>query len=289
MADYYNISQLIEICPGSPAQMSLSESGSPWANIPTAPSAGCVHLTRKKIWLLLSRVCYLQHRYFYCNMDCCALQRGGLLSAKSDSWHTPCAGDLADAAAAQLVILLASHVHVCRQQMVGDFVLHGQVEQQLGHAVCEHAQRSLQHVSHCVGQERSGVLHLQNRTAFSTNSLWLPQLASGAFISIIFFASGVSQKAYFFSLNFYRDPAVFPVTAVTPAIRKAKDTQYGAILRHISSIPCDPALAAFLFLRGYRYPAWRRAGCGRGYPLPLPYPHRPRSSGWQRCGAGCGY
>ena len=140
MADYYNISQLIEICPGSPAQMSLSESGSPWANIPTAPSAGCVHLTRKKIWLLLSRVCYLQHRYFYCNMDCCALQRGGLLSAKSDSWHTPCAGDLADAAAAQLVILLASHVHVCRQQMVGDVVLHGQVEQQLGHAVCEHAQ-----------------------------------------------------------------------------------------------------------------------------------------------------
>ena len=177
MADYYNISQLIEICPGSPAQMSLSESGSPWANIPTAPSAGCVHLTRKQIWLLLSRVCYLQHRYFYCNMDCCALQRGGLLSAKSDSWHTPCAGDL----------------------------------------------------------------------------------------------------------------AVFPVTAVTPAIRKAKDTQYGAILRHISSIPCDPALAAFLFLRGYRYPAWRRAGCGRGYPLPLPCPHRPRLSGWQRCGAGCGY
>lgn len=56
MADYYNISQLIEICPGSPAQMSLSESGSPWANIPTAPSARCVHLTRKKIWLLLSRV-----------------------------------------------------------------------------------------------------------------------------------------------------------------------------------------------------------------------------------------
>lgn len=48
MADYYNISQLIEICPGSPAQMSLSESGPPWANIPTAPSAGCVHLTRKK-------------------------------------------------------------------------------------------------------------------------------------------------------------------------------------------------------------------------------------------------
>lgn len=95
MADYYNISQLIEICPGSPAQMSLSESSSPWANIPTAPSAGCVHLTRKKIWLLLSRVCYLQHRYFYCNMDCRALQRGGLLSAKSDSWHTPCAGDLA--------------------------------------------------------------------------------------------------------------------------------------------------------------------------------------------------
>ena len=45
--------------------------------------------------------------------------------------------------------------------MVGDVVLHGQVEQQLGHAVCEHAQRSLQHVSHCVGQERSGVLHLQ--------------------------------------------------------------------------------------------------------------------------------
>ena len=29
---------------------------------------------------------------------------------------------------------------------------------------------------------------------------------------------------------------------------------------------------------GSRYPAWRRAGCGRGYPLPLPYPHRPRSS-----------
>ena len=49
-------------------------------------------------------------------------------------------------------------------------------------------------------------------------------------------------------MNFYRDPAVFPVTAVTPATRKAKDTQYGAILRHISSIPCDPALAAFLFL-----------------------------------------
>ena len=161
MADYYNISQLIEICPGSPAQMSLSELGSPWANIPTAPSAGCVHLTRKKIWLLLSRVCYLQHRYFYCNMDCRALQRGGLLSAKSDSWHTPCAGDLADAAAAQLVVLLASHVHVCRQQMVGDIVLHGQVEQQLGHAVCEDAQRTFQHVRHCVGQERSGVLHLQ--------------------------------------------------------------------------------------------------------------------------------
>ena len=64
----------------------------------------------------------------------------------------------------------------------------------------------------------------------------------------LYFASGVSPKAYFSSLNFYRDPAVFPVTAVTPATRKAKDTQYGAILRHISSIPCDPALAAFLFL-----------------------------------------
>ena len=153
MADYYNISQLIEICPGSPAQMSLSESGSPWANIPTAPSAGCVYLTRKKIWLLLSRVCYLQHRYFYCNMDCRALQRGGLLSAKSDSWHTPCAGDLADAAAAHLVVFLACHVYVGGQQVVGDVVLHGQVEQQLCHAVCEHAQRSLQHVSHCVGKQ----------------------------------------------------------------------------------------------------------------------------------------
>lgn len=47
------------------------------------------------------------------------------------------------------------------QQVVGDVVLHGQVEQQLCHAVCGHAQRSLQHVSHCVGQERTGVLHLQ--------------------------------------------------------------------------------------------------------------------------------
>ena len=94
-------------------------------------------------------------------MDCRALQRGGLLSAKSDSWHTPCAGDLADTAAAHFVVFLASHVHVGGQQVVGDVVLHGQVEQQLCHAVCEHAQRSLRHVSHCVGQERTGVLHLQ--------------------------------------------------------------------------------------------------------------------------------
>ena len=53
MADYYNISQLIEICPGSPAQMSLSESGSPWANIPTAPSAGCVHLITLCLFALM--------------------------------------------------------------------------------------------------------------------------------------------------------------------------------------------------------------------------------------------
>ena len=85
-------------------------------------------------------------------MDCRALQRGGLLSAKSDSWHTPCAGDLADAAAAQLVVFLACHIHVGGQQVVGDVVLHGQVEQQLCHAVCEDAQRTFQHVRHCVGR-----------------------------------------------------------------------------------------------------------------------------------------
>ena len=45
--------------------------------------------------------------------------------------------------------------------MVGNIVLDSQVKQQLGHAVCEHAQRPLQNVSHRVGQKRTGILCLQ--------------------------------------------------------------------------------------------------------------------------------
>ena len=41
--------------------------------------------------------------------------------------------------------------------------------------------------------------------------------------------------------------------------------------------------------RGCRYPAWWRAGCGRGCPLPWPHPYRPRSSDWRRCGGGNGH
>ena len=40
--------------------------------------------------------------------------------------------------------------------------------------------------------------------------------------------------------------------------------------------------------RGCRYPAWWRAGCGRGYPPPWPHPCRPRSSDWRRCAGGNG-
>lgn len=36
-----------------------------------------------------------------------------------------------------------------------------------------------------------------------------------------------------------------------------------------------------------RYPAWWRADCGRGCPLPWPRPHRLRSSDWRRCAADC--
>ena len=35
------------------------------------------------------------------------------------------------------------------------------------------------------------------------------------------------------------------------------------------------------------YPAWWRADCGRGCPLPWPRPHRLRSSDWRRCAADC--
>ena len=92
MADYYNISQLIEICPGSLAQMSLSESGSPWANIPTAPSAGCVHLTRKKRSLQHVSHCVGQERTGVLHLQVAVIEPNGLfyeltLAAAVSQWR----------------------------------------------------------------------------------------------------------------------------------------------------------------------------------------------------------
>ena len=65
---------------------------------------------------------------------------------------------------------------------------------QLGHAVCEHAQRSLQHVSHCVGQERTGVLHLQV-VVIEPNGLFYE----------LTLAAAVSQwRVYFYHFLYFR-------------------------------------------------------------------------------------
>ena len=81
--------------------------------------------------------------------------------------------------------------------MVGDVVLHGQVEQQLGHTVCEHAQRTFQHIRHCVWQERTGVLHLQ--VAIVEPNRLLHELTLAAAVS--------QRRVYFYHfLCFRREP-----------------------------------------------------------------------------------
>ena len=59
---------------------------------------------------------------------------------------------LADAAAAHLAVLVTGHIHVTAQQMVCHVVLYHQLEQQSAQPVAEHAQRSFQHLLHCMGQ-----------------------------------------------------------------------------------------------------------------------------------------
>ena len=61
-------------------------------------------------------------------------------------------GHLPDAAAAHLAVLVACHIHVAAQQMVGHVVLHRQLEQQSAQPFTEHTQRTLQHLLQCTRQ-----------------------------------------------------------------------------------------------------------------------------------------
>ena len=95
-----------------------------------------------------------------------------------------CGRHLADTAAAHFAVLVAGHIHVAAQQMVGHIVLYYQLEQQPAQPVTEHAQRSFQHLLHCMRQVRTCPLGVQAAAIVSKSFLY-ELVAGGAIIQLV--------------------------------------------------------------------------------------------------------
>ena len=91
---------------------------------------------------------------------------------------------LADAAAAHLAVLVACHIHVAAQQMVGHVVLHRQLEQQSAQPFTEHTQRTLQHPLQCTRQICARPLGVQS-PAILPQGLLHKLVADGTIIQLV--------------------------------------------------------------------------------------------------------
>ena len=91
---------------------------------------------------------------------------------------------LTDTAAAHFAVLIAGHIHVAAQQMVGHVVFHHQLEQQPAQPVTEHTQRSFQHLLHRTRQVRTCPFGVQ-ATAILPQCLLHKLVACGTIIQLI--------------------------------------------------------------------------------------------------------